>query len=203
MPLQTHRVENALRNCRILVVEDDAPLAKRIAALFKEYTNVEPIIAHSAQEASDIVAGAAGSFGLAIVDVMLPETVADYEDIQQYQEIINHARQKIEEAGPPPHDEDTETALRDARYERAQALKQTEDLIDSEGGIKLVAGWRRVSSNRPAILYLTAVGSDAVVKKGLSVAGQRATWIVKPMRSEQILEQCANLLQENGTSGRG
>jgi DNA-binding NtrC family response regulator len=193
MPLETKHIKDMLSGCRVLIVEDDASLASRVAALLKDYTCVEPVIAYSIQEANEAVAGNIEEFGLATVDILLPLTDEDFKEIQEHEKTLEHVRKAIEKASTHPTDEDTRRKLFDARYERSQALRRIESLIDREGGINLVAGWREHHKLFP-VLFLTAIGNDAMVRQGFSAAKENADWVVKPVSSDLILEKCANLL---------
>jgi DNA-binding response OmpR family regulator len=193
MALATKRIKEVLCNCYVLIVEDDAPLASRIARLFEGFTITRPVVAHSMEQARKIVADSQDSFGLAIVDVMLPPTDEDFKEIQEHEKTLERVRKAIEEAGTHPSDDNVKRALFDARYERAQALRQIESLIDREGGIELVEEWHRSHQLVP-ILFLTAVAKDKIVRRGRLVAGECSDWVVKPVPSYLILEKCVNLL---------
>jgi DNA-binding response OmpR family regulator len=192
MSLETKKIKEALCNCHILVVEDDAPLASRIVRLFTDFT-VPPEIAHSMEQARRIIADGQGNFGLAIMDVMLPPSDEDFKEIREHEKTLERVRKEVEEAGTHPVDDNAKRRLFDARYNRAQALRQIESLIDPEGGIKLVEEWRSSNQLFP-ILFLTAVGNDKMVKRGRSAAGEYSDWAVKPVPSILILEKCVNLL---------
>jgi DNA-binding response OmpR family regulator len=202
MTLETKQIEGALRNCRVLIVEDDIHLAKNIAAIFKEHTGLEPEVAHCEEEARDIVANGQNIFCLAIIDVMLPKTRLALAEIAKHEKTLESIRETIEKAGTHPHNEATKLALSDARWKRSQALEQINALIDREGGIELVKEWRKESSRQNdffPILYLTAIGNDAAIQRGRLAAGECSEWIVKPVPSNVILEKCVNLLLKRHT----
>jgi DNA-binding response OmpR family regulator len=191
-------IERPLHNGHILIVEDDVRLAERIVALFKEYSSLEPSVAHCMEQATDILSNSAG-FDLLIMDVMLPKTQEDFIEVQELKKILGRARAVTEKYGSQPLTEKRSTELNDARYRRAQALKLIDDLIVQEGGIALIEEWRNTTATQNkcrAILYLTSVGSLITVERGLSDAREISDWIIKPISSNEILRRCAKLLQK-------
>lgn len=199
MQWTTTQIKEALGGRRILVVEDDEPLAQRIAKLFQEYTDREPEIARCMEDADKIIANNQELFSLLIIDVMLPKTHEDLEEIRNHEDTLNELRDQITTAGSRPlGDEARQQELLALRHKRSRVLEQIDGLIEEEGGIKLVEKWRSdASAYRQAfpVLYLTAVGNEASMQRGHDVKGDRVDWVVKPVPSETILQKSAVLLQ--------
>jgi DNA-binding response OmpR family regulator len=191
---ETKEIKDVLRDCQILIVEDDNTLAKHLITLFKNYTGKNPSVAHYMDQASNIFTRTQGKFNLAIVDIMLPETQQDYTDIQYFETKLEELRIRIERAIELSDEENKKIALTNARFERAQALREMQNRIKREGGIELVEKWRSTSNLIFPILYLTSVGDEVCKKKGLSVKGGNLDWVIKPVHTDLILNKCFNLL---------
>ncbi|MBZ0285046.1 MAG: response regulator [Anaerolineae bacterium] len=196
MSIELRQIKDSLNNCKVLIVEDDDLLAKRIKSLFEKYTHLEPTIARYMGAARAIVTKRGGDFDLVILDIMLPATRQDFGEIQGLEKRLKDLRMKLE-GDSASLDESAQAARRDARYERGEALKRIEELIDREGGIKLINEWLKYypdENQRFTVLFLTALGNNEVVTRGLHLAGQFSDWIVKPIPSDLILEKSANLI---------
>ncbi len=195
----------ALKGWRVLIVEDDEELAARMRGLVEERTKVPPVVVHSMQEANEAMRGSRDeSFGLVIMDVMLPETEKDFANIQSQMRIIDEARSTIRRLGPNPNDSTSQTALAKARHKRAAALSVIDELIVKDGGIRLVEKWFAKSANASlAVLYLTAVGNEAETRRGIDLAPHRSAWLTKPTSSEEILRKMTELLSLLGTASGG
>lgn len=196
----TRFIKDALRNCQVLIVEDDIRLAENLAELFKEYTDKDAVIAYCMQTAHEQILQK--EFNLAIVDVMLPGTEDDFQKICDYEKILAKIRRTIEKIDTLSDDDKDREKLMDARYKRAETLNQIDNLIRRDGGIELVKEWSRSDSSKIrdiAILYLTAVGNNASIQRGLSAAKGHSDWLVKPVPSIKILEKAMELIQKKKT----
>jgi response regulator of citrate/malate metabolism len=204
MSLDTQQAKNVLKNCRVLIAEDEDPLARRIARLIKDYSQFDPVITHYMEEARQIMANEKQGFDLVILDIMLPTSEEDVQDIQilkeKLQEKLGVLSEAIALSNQQPENKDAKIAVSEARDAQALILKQIDRLIDREGGIQLVKEWRAANCTFP-ILFLTA-GSEAIVQRGLLAAGENSDAVVKPAPSEVIQEKCINLLQKSAPVSR-
>jgi DNA-binding response OmpR family regulator len=204
MTAETDASYEELRDCRVLVVEDDDTLARRIADRLHAYTGVKPRVAHSVRQAHRIVADAQGGFELAVVDVMLPQTEVAWKRVRALEQRLDEAARAIREVGPLPSDEAAKIRLADARYDRARALPAITDSIDRRAGIGMVKEWRDKGTLLCPVLYLTAVGNDLAIKDGLDAGGaNRSDWLVKPAPTNVILEKCSLLIRASKGAADG
>jgi DNA-binding response OmpR family regulator len=194
MKLDLQQVNNVLNNLHVLIIEDDKDLASRISRLIKEFT-LQPLkIAHSMEMARKIVTVDQEGFELVIMDVMLPNTDQDFEDIRVFQKKLLLLRKEIKAANALPDEVAKQTTLAAVRDERAHVQKRIESLIISDAGIRLVEEWYAAGIQFP-ILFLTAVGGEDQMKRARAITGAHSSWVIKPVPNEEILEKCIELLQ--------
>jgi len=183
----------------VLIVEDDITLARNIAKLFRDSTGTEPVVAHCIENAREKTAAADKRFDLAVVDAMLPQTKKDFKLVQEFEKILARARATIEKIGETPS-ASQRTQLKEARFEREEALRRIFELIDREAGIKLVEEWRSSDSKNARdlpVLYLTAVGNEPARQRGADAARTRSDWLVKPVSGKLIVQKSEELLSSN------
>ena len=189
----------ALKGKRILVVEDDATLAKRIAELFKDFTCEDAVVLHSMDAAKTAVQENNAPFHLVVMDVMLPANERNYKAICEHEKKLDELTQRIMQINSAPATSEENFELTEARQRRAQVLSAIQKLIVKNGGIQLVNIWR---TNGPEnlrlvpILFLTAIGNEKDVADGLKAAGGIGSWLVKPVASEEIIERSIRLLNQ-------
>ncbi len=189
------QARSTLLNRKVLIVEDDASLAEKIAQLLNTFTGIMPTISHSVQQALDDEAKSQCIFDLAIVDVMLPEDESAYSLICNHDKRLHEIHSIIDETTHLGSDIARERLFK-ARYERSQILAYIDHLINPLGGIELVIQWRKGNKHFP-ILYLTAVSDDTVRNTGQSIPGDHSQWLVKPVSSDEIIAKCCLLLALN------
>jgi DNA-binding response OmpR family regulator len=195
------QVKDTLKKCRVLIVEDSVDLARRIAKLLKPYCGVDPVLVHSKEEAEATLKDDLEGFCLAIVDVMLPITKADFEQVRMHEKTLADVREKIREL-VSEGDQAAQQELIEARASRAAALRQISLLIDTEAGIALVRAWQPILSSQGRqlpVLYLTAVGNHHAIHEGSTAAGGAVHWAVKPVPARDILAHCATLVKSAKT----
>jgi FixJ family two-component response regulator len=193
MKTELQQLSDVLGNLQVLIVEDDVKLATQLAGLIKEFAHREPVLVHTMEAARKMVAEEKERFGLLIMDVMLPESNQDFDDIGKFKKKLIILRKKIKEASTRPADQLSQEILENARRDRAHIQRRIEELIQDAGGIHLVEEWHKAGIQFP-ILFLTAVGAQEMIDWGKAAAGKYCEWITKPAPDEEILAKCKMLL---------
>jgi DNA-binding response OmpR family regulator len=192
MMFDESKIVEVLSKCSVLILEDDIELCDRIKNLLGKYTQKIPLVAHSVEQAKSITLSNDEKFDLVILDIMLPETIEQNEEIYTLEESLKKIHKSVRNL-KKQSSEDAKNSLFTLRYERSIIIKQIEDLINVSAGISLVELWRQNNLHFP-ILFLTAVGDDGTIEKASSIAGENSDWIIKPSTSENILYKCVELL---------
>ena len=183
-----------LKNCNVLIVEDEKYLAEVLSKRFYQFTSVQPIIAHYMDEANKYVLEEEIEFHLAIVDTMLPKSEGSYKSVNEKKTELLNVRKKINSAREHSLDNKLEAELEKYRYQRLKIIKSINALIEPEGGIDIIEEWRNQQKKFP-ILFLTAIGKEDIAMKGKRIAGEKSSvWIVKPVNSNYMLKKCEELL---------
>jgi len=191
-----------LKNCRLLIIEDDDSLALRISSLFSIHTGIDPVIINNMEDAIDIVNKEKKKFDLAIVDIMLPSNDVFYKKVRELEMLLNTIQDELSKISSFSNEDNREKSS-DLRYRRSQALKQLNEIVYNRNGIHVVEQWRKDKKNKVKqfpILFLTATGSDGVVREGLGIAGRYSDWAIKPAPSEVILEKSTKLLDSKNNN---
>lgn len=174
------RTAEVLAGKRVLVVEDDAGVAKNIANLLQDLTRVPVKIAHSMLEARELFV-IEGGFDLALVDDILPETESDYGKLLNEEKILTKTRAAIKAGGD----------LGEVRNCRAQALRRTEDLVNPIGGVELVKRLRGVYGYFPVVFMFSSSRSEEVkFQKGI-----RGQTFMKPVPNQLIVNECVRAIK--------
>lgn len=186
-----------LKGQRILIIEDDLEFVEYLVPLITEVTGIDPMVVDCGEQAEDIFKNP-NNFALAIVDVMLPYSL---EDLQEYRELeklshklrrdIRKLKQKSYHPGP-----DTNQEIFGIRQQWSAVQHRMDNLIDRKCGLKVVEHWRAEGTKSIPILFLSALGAEDTKKKGLESAGSNAAWLTKPVPSDLILIQCAQLIRK-------
>jgi DNA-binding response OmpR family regulator len=192
MTIDEKQLKKNLGNCHILIVEDDKELAAYLVELAGSFTKLSPITANTMETARS--EAEKHPFDLAILDVMLPKTQKELDEIELFQSRLEELGELIRSARGRSKDERTQNMVEAARDERARLQKRIDGLLVHDGGIQLVEAWHKQGKDFP-ILFLTAVGSKEDAERGLQVASQHSDWIIKPSSSEEILEKCVTLME--------
>jgi DNA-binding response OmpR family regulator len=191
-------VEKVMRGKRILIIEDDDFLARKLAELLKQFTLEETIIAHSVEAAKNLLEGKTVDFDLAVVDVMLPDTEQDYKEIQEFREKMEQLAYEIKKIEQASDHSGARERLSQARYQRSLFHERIFDRVKEEGGIELVQTWvenRSKTTNKLfPVLFLSALGNQNVISKVERIEGLLEKWIVKPVEEGVLLTECSNLL---------
>jgi CheY-like chemotaxis protein len=178
---------------RILIVEDDTFIAQQIKeSLMKHgYTismanNVEDAIEQIKK--NDV-------FDIVIIDLMLPNSNNDFLEIEKNERKLVGISKDLDNLYSKVNDIEIENAILDKRIKRASILKVIDRLIYKEAGINIVQKINTdLKDKKPrSFIFLTAIGDDNIVKKGLSEAGEKTPWLVKPVTIDTILDACNNI----------
>lgn len=200
--LPEEEVRKILEGKAVLIIEDDVGLSKRLKQEFNLYGGVVDI-RHYIDSGIEELRRNGLHYNLVIIDVMLPQTESEFNQIQECRkEVENYDQVLIREDEVDPTNEKFKKELEDARRKREFLLKQMSSLINNHGGIEMIQNWiigglaEGERHNRPAILYLTAVGNEESCNEGRKAAEDKnVEWLVKPVTSHKLMNTAAELLK--------
>lgn len=186
-------MNSVLSECNVLIVEDDSNLAERLKNYFKVITGILPTIVDNMKDAIEIVLNDKNIFNLAIVDIMLPMDKDTYKKRKEFVNELEKVRNEIGKIDIFSSIDSEQKKLTELRIKRSEIQKWVEVYIIEEGGIEIVKKWREYEKEFP-VLYLTAVGNNALVNEVLSIARCYAEWLVKPVSSDVIKSRAESLI---------
>ena len=184
------------RDLVILIIEDEQEVRQRLKELLRPggYRFVE---AENMEKARGILRSHWDRTELIVMDVMLPKDEADsrqLRDLMVQRGSAFDAWLLLEDEARPRDDSEW---LR-ARFAVDWCDKQIFDLLDVEGGIRLIE--ERVNESGQArlqkpVLYLTARGNQAVRDFGMNLVAH-GRWLTKPVTSQEMLSTVSELREK-------
>lgn len=184
----------------VLVVDDDQEMAARIAGTL-EARGIEVVLADSVERALSELMTDGNDFGLLILDVVLPRTKGELNDmkamqthlqeavsvIRSLQHIVTPTRQDLHE-------------LRHARDRRAQLRDQIAAKTVCDGGIQIAEELGRQAKANPGIahppcLFLSALKDTDLQTRARDAYPGKSTWLVKTGLEAVLLDHIRELLR--------
>ncbi len=218
MGLTDQEVRDILKERRILIVEDDSDLAKRLVRLFhRRYKTLKPVVKgcmNGAKEGGlDALRKDEPPYDLAIVDVRLPLSEKQLADNRGLEEEWSELQAQLMEY-PGVGEEDDTPDLEDLRAKIDAVHRAMRNNIDDWAGINMVKEWvkemkkeeKKKSDNewrqRTGILYLTA-RSDQEAQEAAERAVGICHWLTKPVSSKTLAQEAAGLIKQVSRTGGG
>jgi len=184
--------QRALEGRRILLLEDDIDLNKRLASAFKYAGASEVVIRRSAESGLERMKLEGGEYDLIVIDAMLPKTEGDVESIDALDRDLITIRETLQREESRFESQRTKSSELLETYMRRRAiLTEREMLIQDRGGLDMVENWMKKAPKpqvSPPILFLTAVGSREAVERGRKLLGPFGEWLVKPVTTDTIIK---------------
>jgi len=204
--LKEEEVRERLVNRRVLIIEDDESLSKRLVNEFKRY-RAEVLVKYYVDSGLEELKKNGSNYQLIVVDVMLPQTKEEFQQIQRCRKEVDECvKILMQEDEAPPDDDEFGKRLEKAREQRKSLLNKIASLIRKLGGIEMVKDWLNwLTKNqddedekieRPPILYLTAVGNEDAIDEGKKAAEDKdVEWLVKPVTGLRLLHAAGELIK--------
>lgn len=195
--LDMEKISEVLKGTKVLIVDDDEHLPQRLVNEFKRYGS-ESNVKHTVEEGLAELNDNGSEYDLIVIDVMLPKNEEDYKKIESYREELEECFRIIkDEDSADPDDEEFKRKWERARGLRPHLHKRITSLIRKKGGIEIIKEWleQLKSEKAPPILYLTAIGDEAIMAEGIEATGAvNSIWLVKPVTVEKLLNTSAKLI---------
>lgn len=206
-------IRDRLKNCRILIIEDDQDLAPRLADLYASWGIKKTNMTHRRcvrghkYGGLDLLCAKPDSFDLICVDIMLPWDERNLKKCDDLQQQWNKLQAKVSSLRDRGLVSGTEMGkLRSDLSTIARNMRKT---INREAGVKMIIEWctkmkKKLSETwtpSAAILFLTARQESSLPtenKKIQEFLGEhsRVKWITKPALELQVVTGAAELLAQ-------
>lgn len=199
--LKEEEIRESLESKKMLIIEDDENLSKRLISAFKNYGAVVTV-RYCIDSGLEELKERGLDYHLIVVDVMLPQAEEESQQIQSCRkEVFECVEVLMQEDEADPDDDEFRKRLEKARERRKSLLNQIGSLIRKLGGIEMLEEW--VSSliddeknERPAMLYLTAVGNEEAISRCNKAAGDKdIKWLVKPVTGSKLRRTAVELMK--------
>jgi DNA-binding response OmpR family regulator len=170
----------------LLLADDDRGLVDRVRELFGKVGATVETAGHleGAQAILSQSRPGMNPFACAIVDVMLPRSLADQKKIAEYEEDLVRIRQSL----AAERDEDSKRDWRTRRYE---ILLRIDALLDKQAGFAIA----EMAHEKMPIVFLTAVNDPET-----RVEGHRrwpdAQWLTKPTLATDLIAVVESVCKE-------
>jgi DNA-binding response OmpR family regulator len=177
---------------KILIIEDDEGLIYRIQKLLKS-EDYEVKLCNSMKSVYDLFDTVFDTnlFDLLIIDLALPESESDYNQIMEINKLMADTTTKmISEADP--------IKLQELRMKRQTQYFAKNSLLLQEGGKILIQTLKEKKkiSNQTAVIYLSASGNEILSKECLAEL-KNSMWFTKPISSEILIRSIKDLLESS------
>lgn len=186
----------------ILIVDDDITLTTKLKNELYQYNINKCTEIRSMEKANSELSEHGHEYELVILDIMLPETEKDYENIVNkndelkiYRETLLHAEETITDLKP---EDDKKLAL--ARERRPIILQEIQDLIEMKGGLKILKEWFNEYPDvpKPPIIIFSAFGDKELQDEAMHIAKwKNIEWLVKPVLPRKIVTTIQKMLDMN------
>jgi len=204
--MSEEKIKENLAGKKILIIEDDESLPKRLANEFGRY-GAKAEVKHCVESGLEELKQNGLNYHLIVVDVMLPQTKEAFQQIQHWiKEITEYNEVFIQEDEAESNNVEFNKIVENAKHRRSVLLEKITKEINPRGGIEMVKDWLDWLKNnrddegekieRPPILYLTAAGNVEIIMDGKEVAGAKdVEWLVKPVSGLKLMHTAAELLE--------
>ncbi|MCY2928699.1 MAG: hypothetical protein NTV86_04240 [Planctomycetota bacterium] len=183
---------------KVLLVEDDAELAERIAEILNG-CGVVVVSAHSVETAIRKYRTVEAEYSLLIIDCILPETETDLEAMRQLEAELHTELQVIRSLqhvmNPTLTDLNT---LTHARNRRAAIRNRIAERVARDGGLLLARALKTAeagpdAADCPPFLFFSALGSDDL-RRNAEKEFPGCRWLVKTGLEDVLLGHIRELL---------
>jgi CheY-like chemotaxis protein len=191
-----------LKDCRILIVEDDLDLCPRLEQCFRNWDVKDVVVCrcvHGKTKGAIDLLRKDDAFSLICLDCILPWTEDNLRHCDLLQEEWDRLQAQITETPPDAKRLQKLRGKLDVLSDRMSAL------IDRDAGLRMVYELLRLTSNTESpgledtrspipILFLTARKQDAVSGEAKRPLPKNCRWLLKPLRERHLIEAAAQLI---------
>lgn len=189
-----------LRGKQILIIEDEEFIGGKIKKLLERYTENTILLSNCIERTLELIKEYE-FFDMLLVDVMIPETKFDVKMVREYEERLNNLRKDFELLNSSESSDSVQNQIHKKRIERSEVLKGIADLIDEDGGIRLIETIKIEYKNKmpKSVIFLTAVGDESKIRRGIEAAGVNSRWLIKPIPNSILIETCCEIISQQYT----